>query len=31
LPANSPIQGVRTTPRPEQPPEVWLPAAATSA
>ena len=28
LPAHSPIQGVRATPRPEEPPEVWLLASS---
>lgn len=31
LPANSPIQGVRATPRPEQPPEVWLLASSADS
>jgi luciferase family oxidoreductase group 1 len=28
LPADSPIQGVRATPRPEEPPEVWMLASS---
>ena len=28
LPADSPIQGVRATPRPEEPPEVWILASS---
>ncbi len=31
LPANSPIQGVRATPRPERPPEVWLLASSSDS
>ena len=31
LPAHSPIQGVRATPRPEEPPEVWLLASSADS
>ncbi|MEE3102203.1 MAG: MsnO8 family LLM class oxidoreductase, partial [Actinomycetota bacterium] len=31
LPAHSPIQGVRATPRPERPPEVWLLASSADS
>jgi luciferase family oxidoreductase group 1 len=31
LPAHSPIQGVRATPRPDEPPEVWLLASSADS
>jgi len=31
LPAHSPIQGVRATPRPDEPPEIWLLASSADS